>query len=190
MKPAIVIDFETTGLTLPPVANLEDQPYIIEIGAARVENGKVVARMSQLVNPERLIEPVITKITGITNEQLVPAPLFATVAPELIEIAKGCQYFIAHNAPFDSAVLRYALRRHPELPQLSDTAPWPVDSPWPPQTICTVQEFEHMFGRRPKLTELYERATGKPLAQTHRALDDVEALVEALDALQFWIMLH
>jgi hypothetical protein len=35
------------------------------------------------------------------------------------------------------------------------------------------------------MTELYEKALGHPLAQTHRALDDVHALVEIVRALEW-----
>jgi hypothetical protein len=37
-----------------------------------------------------------------------------------------------------------------------------------------------------KLTELYERKVGKKLEQTHRALDDVKALHDALVAADFY----
>ncbi len=41
-----------------------------------------------------------------------------------------------------------------------------------------MQEYTPQFGHRPKMTELYENVMGKPLLQTHRALDDVRALYE------------
>jgi len=36
------------------------------------------------------------------------------------------------------------------------------------------------------MLELYEAVLGKPLAQTHRALDDVKALVEIIQAEALW----
>lgn len=175
MSIAIVLDFETTGLTLPSVANVNDQPRAIEIGAARVDNGVVVETLSQLVNPGIQIEPVITKITGLTNDDLKGQPSFKDAEPKLRHIFRGADAMIAHNAPFDAAILRYDLQRAGI-----------EDFPWPAQIICSVEEFHFMYGRKMKLTELYERACGKPLAQTHRALDDVMALVETLAALKFW----
>jgi hypothetical protein len=36
------------------------------------------------------------------------------------------------------------------------------------------------MGKRPRLVELYERIIGRPLMQTHRALDDAMAVYEIL----------
>ena len=65
MALVIGIDLETTGLSAA-----EDR--ITEIGAALVEweTGKPLKLMSTLVNPGRPIPEEITKITGITDEQV------------------------------------------------------------------------------------------------------------------------
>ena len=41
-----------------------------------------------------------------------------------------------------------------------------------------------------KMTELYQHALNKPLPQTHRALDDVMALVEIVQALELHKMAY
>jgi len=56
--------------------------------------------------------------------------------------------------------------------------------------ICTVQEYHHLFGKRPKLTALYEHIIGRPLAQTHRALDDAMAVFEILDKDNFFVKME
>lgn len=65
MALVIGIDLETTGL-------LPTEDRITEIGAALVEweTGKPLKLMSTLVNPCRPIPEEITKITGITDEQV------------------------------------------------------------------------------------------------------------------------
>lgn len=177
MRTVIVFDTETTGLTQPSCAELKSQPRIIEIGAAKVEvpSGKVIATLTALVNPGEPIPEIITKITGITNEELSEQPAFKEHLPALRVHFTGSIALIAHNAPFDRALLDYELARAKV-----------TDFPMPPETICTVSEFNHIFGRNMKLTELYEHFCKKELQQTHRALDDVEALVEALTAAKFW----
>lgn len=168
---AVIFDLETTGLTLPELAPLEKQPRIIEIGALVVNGEEPVAELSQLVNPGVEIERKITQITGITNAQLKKAPPLSEAIQQLHDLfVLGSDAVICHNAPFDTSVLRYELRRL----EMEKTFPWPK------RAICTVQEYLPQFGRRPRLIELYERVMGKPLNQTHRALDDVKALHEVL----------
>lgn len=169
----IVFDTETTGLTLHPDAPLHKQPKIIELGAALLnEKGEVVETLSQLINPGEIITEEITRITGITNADLVDAPSFEQALPMLRQIFSEAFAVFAHNLPFDKAMLRNDLARINCL-----------DFPWPLQEYCTVGIHKEFWGRNPKLTELYEFATGEPLPQTHRALDDVMALVRVVKVL-------
>jgi DNA polymerase III epsilon subunit family exonuclease len=171
----IVFDTETTGLTLPEIADLKQQPKIIEIGAVRIDGENVVARYSQLIYPGELITSQITKITGITNEDLKGKPTFAEIVTDIKKLFDGVDELIAHNAPFDCALLRYDLQRC----GINDFV-------WPRIITCTVQEFAHINGYNLKLTQLYEIIMNKQLAQTHRALDDVDALVEILDKVGYF----
>jgi hypothetical protein len=52
--------------------------------------------------------------------------------------------------------------------------------------LCTIAEYRHLFGKRMKLLDLYERILGKPLAQTHRANEDAMAVWEILAADKFF----
>ena len=165
----VIFDTETTGLPLPKTAPLDKQPRIIELGAVVVNKEGVVRELSQLLDPGVEISAEITKITGITNDQLKGKPTFKEFLPELKAFFTDTQVLIAHNAPFDRKMLELDLER------VECT-----DFPWPEQVVCTVQEYQPQFGKRPKLLELYERVMGVPLAQTHRALDDVKALHECI----------
>lgn len=174
----VVFDTETTGLTLHPNAPIAKQPKIIELGAALVDrNGQVVETLSQLVHPGEAITDEITKITGITNADLVGAPVFGSTLPQLRHIFSQAFAVFAHNLPFDKTMLRNDLARVDCL-----------DFPWPEQEYCTVGIHKEQWGRNPKLIELYAWAIGKPLPQTHRALDDVMALVEVIVALDLHTM--
>lgn len=172
----LLCDTETTGLLLPASAGLEKQPRIIELCLVLVERGEVVEEHNWLVDPEVPITTEITKITGIKPEDLEGKPKFSELVETIRPIFAKASTFIAHNAPFDKTMVANDVER----------AGASADFPWPATTLCTVQEFRHEFGRRMKLTELYQRKVGKPLAQTHRALDDVKALHEALVASNFY----
>ena len=169
-----IFDTETTGLVAPSVQDIAKQPRIIEFGLAIVD-GDQTYEYNWLIDPEEDITAEITKITGITNEMLEGKLKFREVLDEIEEAFAGTEMLIAHNAPFDVSMLHYELQRCGR-----------TGFPWPAITVCTVQEYQHEFGHRPKLTDLYERKLGRPLAQTHRALDDVLALVEILKHEQFF----
>ncbi len=174
---AIVFDTETTGLPKPRNIGPEGQPRIIELGAIAVnEHGVVEETLTQLLNPEECITEEITKITGITNEMLVGQPTFLDYLPQLKRFFSGADMLIAHNAPFDESMLRWELQR-------CDSE---NDFPMPELIVCSVQEFKHRFGYPPKLVDLYQRVMGKPLHQTHRAVDDAVALYEVLKAEEFF----
>ncbi len=172
---ACIFDTETSGLLLPSIANDAEQPRIIELGALITDGTTILKTLSQLLNPGFAISAEITKITGITNADLVGKPSFIKFLPELITFFDGCDLLLAHNAPFDVGMLASELKRAG------------CDKfPWPSETICTLQEYTAFMGHGPNLKSLYERIIGKPLEQTHRALDDVKAMFEIIQADRFF----
>ena len=89
----VVFDIETTGFS-------PEKNNIIEIGAVKVSQGKIVDKFSTFVNPKEPVPFRITQLTGITDEMVMDAPFITEVLPEFFEFAKGC-VFVAHNATFD-----------------------------------------------------------------------------------------
>lgn len=165
----LVFDTETTGLVLHPSSKDSVQPRIIEWGGCLVdETGAIIDELNLLINPGCALPPEITKITGITEEDLADKPSFREVAEQIQWFFANAELLIAHNLPFDHAMMDLELARN----GLADE--WQ----WPRRNLCTVQEHAEEWGRRPKLTELYEFYLGEKLAQTHRAIDDVHALVK------------
>ena len=63
LKSYVCFDLETTGLD--PLYN-----EIIEIGALKVRDGKVAERFMEFIHPQEEISPMITNLTGITNEMV------------------------------------------------------------------------------------------------------------------------
>ncbi|MCU0429197.1 MAG: exonuclease domain-containing protein [Cytophagaceae bacterium] len=88
-----IIDIETTG-------GSAKWHKITEICILLHDGNSVVDRYSTLVNPERSIPPSITLLTGITNEMVATAPVFAEVADTIQELTKDA-VFVAHNVNFD-----------------------------------------------------------------------------------------
>lgn len=165
----LIFDTETTGLIKHPSAKDSVQPQIIEWGGALVdETGEVLREINLLINPGKPLPDKITKITGITEDDLEGRPKFAEVVEEIRGMFAEADSVIAHNLPFDSGMMKLELNR------LGLNDEWP----WPKIQICTVQEHFPMWGYRPKLVQLYQHYMGAKLDQTHRALDDVMALVE------------
>ncbi len=163
---ALIFDTETTGLTLHPTAKDSLQPRIIEWGGVLIDaGGKIIDELDVLINPGAPLSDEITKITGLTDDDLKDAPRFSDVVPRLRDMFCAASVMIAHNLPFDSTLIKLELKR-------AGLRDWP----WPKRKICTVQEHAELFGFRPNLGKLYESYFNEPLAQKHRALDDVKAL--------------
>lgn len=173
----LVYDNETTGMLKPEVSDLSAQPKIIEFAVVCIDQSyDRISEHSWLIYPGEQITPEITKITGLKNEDLHGKPTFIEVLPEIEDVFMGKHRLMAHNLPFDMGMLTNELKRVGRQ----------FAFPYPPNQLCTVQlAADLIFGRRAKMTELYEKTLGKPLAQTHRALDDVNALVEIISA-QRW----
>jgi DNA polymerase III epsilon subunit family exonuclease len=99
----VVFDLETTGAKCPPCR-------VTEIGAYRIEQGKIVSEFQTLVNPETPIPPFITGLTGISDAMVKRAPKFAEVAPDFLQFI-GDAVLVAHNAHFDIRFLNHEINR-------------------------------------------------------------------------------
>jgi DNA polymerase-3 subunit epsilon len=96
-----VFDTETTGL------NPSQGDEIIQIGATRIVNGKLLRQESfeQLVDPRRRLAPESIPIHGIQPEMLVGQPTIDKVLPAFHAFAADT-VLIAHNAAFDMRFLQ------------------------------------------------------------------------------------
>ncbi len=165
----LVFDTETTGLLKPSGSPLAEQPRIIELALVETDGARILRSGAWLLDPGCELSEEITKITGLRTEDVRGKPKFVELLEELIaDWFLGATGMLAHNMPFDHGMLLTELRHLGREHRF----------PWPPAQMCTVDEFLHLHGRRMKLTELYEQTFGRPLAQTHRALDDTTALAE------------
>ncbi|MFT4571844.1 MAG: DNA polymerase-3 subunit epsilon [Hyphomicrobiaceae bacterium] len=161
--PFVIVDLETTG-------HHPDQESVTEIGAVRVQGGKVVARFEQFVNPSRPIPAFVTKLTGITDAMVADAPPIHEVIGRFAEFAAG-GVLVAHNAAFDAGLLDRESRR---------TLGRPLGLP----TLCTVKLAQRLLPelRRTSLDALCEHFSLDPNAR-HRALGDAETTAIVLERL-------
>lgn len=99
----VVVDVEATGAKTPP-------NRLIELGAYRIRGGRIVDKFMSLVNPEIAIPRFVMALTGISNEMVKSAPVFAEVAPRWLDFVSD-SVLVAHNAPFDTSFLNHEISR-------------------------------------------------------------------------------
>lgn len=155
----VVLDFETTGLS----PDMGDRA--IEIGAVRVENGQVVGRFQELMNPGRRIDPFIEGYTGITNRMLRDAAPCEEVMGRFREFIADYN-LVAHNASFDQRFLDAELARI-SCRRMGDFA-------------CSMLAARRIFQDAPnhKLGSLVQYANIPVDGTFHRALYDSEMTVK------------
>ena len=149
----VVIDLETTGLS----PNYDD---IIEIGAIKVKNDKIVGEFQSLINPNYEIDEFIIDFTGITNEMLFTAPEINDVLPLFLDFV-GDNIIIGHNVNFD-------------INFLYDNCVNILNTTFKNDFIDTMRLSRRMFKehRHHTLTDLVSRFDIKAKVE-HRALVDV-----------------
>ncbi len=150
----VVFDIETTGFS--PIKN-----KIIEIGAVKVEAGKIVDRFSTFVNPQVPIPFHIEHLTGIDDSMVVGARTIEEILPEFLNFCEGA-VMVAHNASFDmSFIIHNANLQGME---------------YQPTYVDTVGLARFLLPRlnRYKL-DTVAKELGVVLENHHRAVDDAEA---------------
>lgn len=153
--PAVFVDIETNG-------GNGERGRITEIAVIRVENGEVTDEYVSLVNPGSPIPHWITRLTGITNADLVDAPYFDDIADDLHKIMDGA-IFVAHNVRFDYSFIKRQLEAGGRV--------------FRPKLFCTVRMSRAMYPehRGHSLEKIIHRhkiaVNGR-----HRAYDDAKAI--------------
>jgi DNA polymerase-3 subunit epsilon len=154
----VVLDTETTGL-FPAHGH-----RVVELGAVRYEPGpagpwQIVAEFSQLLQPDRRMDPGATRVNGIRDADLLGMPRFADVAAQLLELLDGA-LLVAHNASFDAGFLAMELQRC--QPSLALPNPW----------LCTMRLARALFYFGGNSLGHLARTLNVPTGRSHRALSD------------------
>ncbi len=154
-RPLVFIDIETTGASAY-------NSRLLEIGALRVENNKIVKKYVQLVNPEEPVPRFITNLTGIKDEHVWNKPTFKDVASEIEDIFNDA-IFVAHNVNFDYGFIKQEFKR--------------LGVRFNKDRLCTVRLSRALYpGQRSHRLDEVIKAHGYLVKNRHRALDDAEVL--------------
>lgn len=159
--PFAVVDVETTG-----GASWRGH-RITDIAIVEVLGGEIVDEWYSLINPGRRMPPMITALTGITDDMVQGAPYFDNVADVIDERLRG-RAFVAHNVTFDWEFVRG------ELLRASGDAP---DVP----KICTVRMCRRLVpALRRRNLDVVTRHYGIEIHARHRAHGDALATARVL----------
>jgi len=156
----VVVDLETTG-------GAPGSLGIIEIGAVRVRDGRLVETFTTLVNPGHPIPPFVAGLTGITDEMVADAPSLGDALPRFLVFA-GEAVLVAHNAVFDAghldAASRWLLGRGLDLP-----------------AVCTLRLARRLLPElERKGLDSVASALGVGIVDRHRGLGDARITAEVL----------
>lgn len=156
----VVFDIETTGFSA-----IKDR--IIEIGAVKVEDGRITDRYSTFVNPGRPIPYEITRLTGIDDSMVMDAPDITVVLPAFLEFCKD-SVLVAHNAGFDVGFIQQNCRYQ--------------DRPCDFTYVDTVALARVLLPALSKYRlNVVAKALGISLENHHRAVDDAGATAEIFE---------
>lgn len=158
-KNLAIVDIETTGMS-------SQFNRIIEIAIIRVENNKIVDTYTTLVNPQTHVSSFIYNFTGIAEEDLKQAPVFADIKDRVAEILHGAT-FVAHNVRFDYTFIKNELKRQ--------------GIPFKAKTFCTVRLSRRLYPehRSHSLESIIARHNFS-FKSRHRAYDDAYVLWQFL----------
>lgn len=162
-RPLIVFDLETTGLDF-----IRDR--IIQISYIKVSPDGTEERENLFVNPEKPIPHEVVELTGITDDDVKDAPTFKTLAPQLCEKFKGCDFAGYNSNHFDIPMLAEEFLRAG------------IDFDFSKVRLIDVQTIFHKMERR-NLAAAYKFYCGRKMEDdftAHRADEDTEATYRVL----------
>jgi DNA polymerase-3 subunit epsilon len=163
VKPLVIFDLETTGLDL-----VKDR--IIQISYIKVNPDGSEERGNELVNPEKPIEPIITQLTGISNEDVKDKPTFKQLGATLADKFTGCDFAGFNSNHFDIPLLAEEFLRAG------------IDFDFSKSKMIDAQTIFHKMERR-NLAAAYKFYCGRKMEddfEAHRADQDTEATYRVL----------
>ena len=161
-RPLVCFDVETTGKD-------PQKDRIVQIALVRVEPGGGKSTFATLVNPERPIPAGATSVHGITDADVLTAPCFRQVVPDVERLLSGADLAGYNLIRFDLPLLEKEFQRAGAVLDLAGRRV--IDA----MTIFHRQE--------PRNLEAAVRFyCGQDLQGAHDALADTEATLAVLDA--------
>lgn len=162
-KPLVIFDLETTGLDL-----VKDR--IIQISYIKVWPDGREERANHIVNPECHILPMITQLTGISDNDVKDKPTFKQLAGQLAQTFVGCDFAGFNSNHFDVPLLAEEFLRAG------------IDFDFSRCRLIDAQTIFHKMERR-NLAAAYKFYCGRKMEEdfeAHRADQDTEATYRVL----------
>ncbi|GAB2657730.1 exonuclease domain-containing protein [Flavihumibacter cheonanensis] len=149
-----IVDIETTG-------GFASSNAITEIAIILHNGREEEGRYSTLINPGRPIPRAITALTGISDEMVINAPSFDSIAPHIHNLLQN-RIFVAHHVNFDYSFVQSHLAE----------AGFPLRS----KKLCTVRLARQVFpGLASYSLGNLCRSLSIPIENRHRAEGDAAA---------------
>lgn len=157
-----VVDIETTGSQYAADS-------ITEIGIVITDGVKEIDRYETLVNPQARIPSFIVRLTGISEEMVADAPVFADVAKDIHSFLDG-RVFVAHNVNFDYKIVKSHMEK--------------VGLTIPSKRLCTVRLSRKIIPGHPSYSlGKLSASLGLKHQNAHRAMGDAEVTAELFNIL-------
>lgn len=161
-KALVVLDLETTGTWV-------EKDRIIEIAMIRLSPGGDKELFHKRVNPQIPIPGVVSRLTGITDEDVKNAPAFKDIVKEAVEFLQDADIGGFNVEKFDMPLF--------ERECLDAGVPFSFMG----RSVFDAQKIFHVNEKR-DLSAAYSFYCGKPLVGAHAAMADTEATLEVLQA--------
>lgn len=156
----ILLDCETTG-------GNAFRDRLTEVALIELTDGVETDRWQTLINPEIMIPPWISNLTGITDVMVASQPTFADIAQTLLEKLND-KVFVAHHVRFDYSFIRAAFRR--------------IGLNFSAKKLCSVKLSRRLYPheRRHGIDAIVSRL-GLTIQNRHRAMDDAEVILRLFE---------
>ena len=161
-QPFVIFDLETTGTWV-------EKDRIIEIAMVKLQPSGERQIFHSRVNPLMPIPVVVQQLTGITDKDVEAAPVFKSIAQDVLAFIAGADIGGFNVDKFDLPLLEREINDAGILFSAAGLK------------VYDAQKVFHLNEKR-DLTAAYAFYCGKPLVGAHGALADTEATAEILQA--------
>jgi len=135
---------------------------VCQIGVVVAENNRILLEKCWLVNPETRFDERTMQVHGISQHDVMSAPVFPEVWKEIVAWAINDCLWVMHNAKFDLTVIEKTLADyHIQMPRL--------------RYVCTMRKARSTGQFSCAKLDVIIRELGLPQFKHHDALSDTQA---------------
>ncbi|MFD3593177.1 exonuclease domain-containing protein [Nocardia sp. NPDC058640] len=162
--------FDYTALDFETANSYRGSPC--SVGLVRVRGGRIAAEQHWLIRPPERVDhfdAFNSALHGITAGQVANAPRWKEIMPSIVDFI-GDDVVVAHNAGFDTGVIRYACA--------VDDIEWPQL-----RFLCTLVLARRVLSLPSYRLPFVLESLGSTLSDHHHALADARAVTEVVRGL-------